>query len=169
MGLPKKLKNFNLFINGTSYMGEVTEVTLPKLSRKMEEYLAGGMSGPVEVDLGNEKLEMQWKAGGLLVDVIKQYGVTTHNGVQLRFAGAFQNDDIEGTTAVEVLVSGRHKEIDMGSAKVGDDTEHQYTTNCSYYKLEVDGETLLEIDFVNCVLIVGGEDRMASIRAAIGL
>jgi len=45
MGLPRKLKNFNLFQNGVSFMGMVPEVTLPKLSRKMEEYRAGGMSG----------------------------------------------------------------------------------------------------------------------------
>ena len=35
MGLPRKLKNFVLFNNGIAHVGEVPEVNLPKLSRKL--------------------------------------------------------------------------------------------------------------------------------------
>ena len=70
MGLPRKLKNFNLFQNGVSFMGMVPEVTLPKLSRKMEEYRAGGMTGPVSVDFGNEALSLEWSAGGLIAEAL---------------------------------------------------------------------------------------------------
>ncbi|MBJ9626117.1 phage major tail tube protein, partial [Burkholderia multivorans] len=34
MALPSKLKNFNVFEDGTSFVGEVTEIQLPKLTRK---------------------------------------------------------------------------------------------------------------------------------------
>ncbi|MCF5956493.1 phage major tail tube protein, partial [Xanthomonas perforans] len=36
MALPKKLKALNLFNDGESYLGQVVEVKLPTLSRKME-------------------------------------------------------------------------------------------------------------------------------------
>lgn len=36
MGLPRKLKNFNLSVDGTSYLGEATEFTQPKLTMKLE-------------------------------------------------------------------------------------------------------------------------------------
>jgi uncharacterized protein len=169
MGLPSKLKNFNLFNDAESYMGQVPEVTLPKLSRKMEEYRAGGMTGPVEVDHGNEKIELQWTAGGLIVKALKQYGNQKHNGVQLRFAGAYQNDDTGEIDALEVVVRGRHKEIDMGNAKVADDTQHKFTTSCSYYKLSVNGEVIIELDFMNAIENIGGTDHNAKIRTAIGL
>lgn len=169
MGLPSKLKNFNLFNDGLSYIGQVPELTLPKLSRKMEEYRGPGMSGPVEIDHGNEKIELQWTAGGLLVDALKQYGVTKHNAVQLRFAGAYQRDDTGDVQAVEIVVRGRHKEIDFGNSKVADDTAHKYTTTCSYYKLTVDSEVIIELDLVNGVETVGGVDRTAGIRRAIGM
>lgn len=61
MALPSKLKNLNLFNDGLSYIGLVTEFKLPTLTRKMEEYRAGGMVGPVDVDLGQEKIEAEWK------------------------------------------------------------------------------------------------------------
>lgn len=42
MSLPSKLKNLNLFNDGASYLGQVVEVKLPTLTRKMEEFRAGG-------------------------------------------------------------------------------------------------------------------------------
>ncbi|AIY42998.1 Phage major tail tube protein [Collimonas arenae] len=169
MGLPKKLKDFILFDSGNAYKGEVAEVTLPKLSRKMEEYRAGGMSGPVSVDLGNEAINLEWSAGGILIGALTQYGARSHNATQLRFAGAYENDDDGSISAVEIVVRGRHKEIDMGNAKVGDDTTHKYTTACSYYKLTIDNKVIFEFDFINGVEIVDGVDRNAGIRRAIGL
>lgn len=43
MGLPRVLKNYNLFNDGESYMGQVEEVTLPKLARKTEDYRGAGL------------------------------------------------------------------------------------------------------------------------------
>ncbi|KLB47455.1 phage major tail tube protein, partial [Xanthomonas euvesicatoria] len=51
---------------------------------------------------------------------LNQYGATTHNAVQLRFAGAYQRDDATEVDAVEVVVRGRHSEIDPGTGKSGD-------------------------------------------------
>lgn len=169
MGLPKKLKDFILFDSGNSYQGMVPEITLPKLSRKMEEYRAGGMSGPVSVDFGNEAITLEWSAGGILAGALTQYGARTHDATQLRFAGAYQNDDLGEVSAVEVVVRGRHKEIDMGSGKMGDDTTHKFTTVCSYYKLTIDNKVIYEFDFINGIEIVDGVDRNADIRRAIGL
>ena len=169
MGLPRKLKNFNLFQNGVSFMGMVPEVTLPKLSRKMEEYRAGGMTGPVSVDFGNEALSLEWSAGGLIGEALKQYGASSHGAVQLRFAGAFQDDDDGSVAAVEVVVRGRYKEVDMGAAKMGDDTSHKYTMACSYYKLMIDGTTVIELDFMSGIENIGGASSNDAIRKAIGL
>ena len=169
MGMPKKLKDFILFDSGNSYRGQVTEITLPKLSRKMEEYRAGGMSGPVSVDLGNEAITLEWTAGGLILEALLQYGARSHNATQLRFAGAYENDDDGSTSAVEIVVRGRHKEIDMGNAKSSEDTSQKYTTACSYYKLTIDNRPVFEFDFINAIEKIGGEDRNAAIRSAIGL
>ncbi|PRC90981.1 phage major tail tube protein [Solimicrobium silvestre] len=169
MGLPSKLKDFILFNDGQSYMGKVPELTLPKLARKMEEYRAGGMTGPIMVDFGSEAITLEWTTGGVVVDALKQYAANRHNAVQLRFAGAYQNDDTGEVAAVEVVVRGRHQEIDMGSAKHATETAHKFNTACSYYKLSVDNEVLIELDFMAGVELIGGVDRNAGIRKAIGL
>ena len=64
MALPRKLKNFNFSVDGTSYLGETVEVTQPKLALKLEAYRAGGMQGEVDVNQGIEKLELEFKMGG---------------------------------------------------------------------------------------------------------
>lgn len=169
MAMPRKLKNLNLFNLGESYLGQIVELTLPTLTRSMEDYRGGGMSGPVKVDNGQEAIEFEWKCGGLMRTVLRQYGVTQHDGVQLRFAGAYQRDDTGEVDAVEVVVRGRHSEIGFGTSKAGDDTEQSVKTVCSYYKIMVNGVTEIEIDLVNMIEMVGGVDRLAAQRRAIGI
>jgi len=168
MSMPSKLKNLNLFNDGESYLGQVTEFKLPTLTRKMEEYRAGGMLGPIDVDLGQEKIEAEWKCGGLMRQVLRQYGAIRHNAVQLRFAGAYQSEDSEAVDAVEIVLRGRHSEVDAGTGKVGDDTEFSVKTSVSYYKLSINGRTEIEIDMVGMVFIVDGVDLQAAQRRAIG-
>ena len=168
MSMPSKLKNLNLFNDGESYLGQVTEFKLPTLTRKMEEYRAGGMLGPIDVDLGQEKIEAEWKCGGLMRQVLRQYGAIRHNAVQLRFAGAYQSEDSETVDAVEIVLHGRHSEVDAGTGKVGDDTEFSVKTSVSYYKLSINGRTEIEIDMVGMVFIVDGVDLQAAQRRAIG-
>jgi Phage tail tube protein FII len=55
--LPKILRNFNVFVDGRGYAGKIDEITLPKLTIKTDEYRAGGMDIPINIDMGMEKLE----------------------------------------------------------------------------------------------------------------
>lgn len=169
MGLASKLKNMNLFDDGASYLGIAAEVTLPKLSRKMEGFRAAGMDGELDIDMGQEKIELEFTLGGIVASAIAGFGVTTHDGKLLRFAGAYQADDTGGVIPVEAVVRGRYSEIDMGNAKPGADTEHKFKASCSYYKLIVNGREVVEIDIPGMVFKVNGDDRLAAIRAAIGL
>jgi P2 family phage contractile tail tube protein len=169
MALPSKLKNHNVFYNGNNFLGLCSEAELPKLTRKTEEYRAAGMNGPVDADLGMEKMEMTHTYGGFMREIYRQFGISRADGVLMRFAGAYQRDDTEQVDAVEVVVRGRHTEIDPGSAKAGDDTEFKVVSTLTYYKLTVNGAVEVEIDFINFVEITGGIDRLAEQRAAIGL
>lgn len=168
MALPRKLKNMNVFGDGRSFLGEAKSVTLPKLSRKMEEWRGGGMDGAIEIDLGQEVITLEHAYGGLMVDLVRGYGAQRHDGKMIRFAGAYQRDSTGQVDAVEVVVRGRHKEIDFGDAKPGEDTEHKFTTTCSYYKLTVNGRTEVEIDVANMIFRVDGRDLLADQRSAIG-
>jgi P2 family phage contractile tail tube protein len=169
MSLPRTLKNFILFNDGHAYLGEVPECTPPKLSRKMEEYRAGGMNGPISLDMGMEAMEMDWTAAGYISSLFAQWGETTHDGLLLRFAGDAQSDDTGAFTAVEIVCRGRHKEIDFGNAKAGEKTEIKVKSVLSYYRLSLNGQVQIEVDFVNMIENVGGADQLSLVRTALGL
>lgn len=171
MALPRKLKYMNLFNEGHSYMGVASSVTLPKLTRKLEAWRAAGMDGIAKVDMGmgDDGLQLEWKLGGIDDTVIKQFGAASASGIGLRFAGSYQQDDTSETIAVEVVVRGRHEEVDMGEAKEGEDTEHSIITACTYYKLVVAGEELIEIDTIGMLFKVDGKDMLEEHRKNIGL
>lgn len=169
MALPSVLKNFNLFNDAKSYMGIAESLKLPKLARKFEDFRAGGMNGPVGIDLGQEKLEAEFSCAGFMSQVFQQYGTTKADGVLLRFAGAYQRDDTAAVQAVEVVMRGRYQEIDMGDAKAGDKGSLNVKAGLTYYKLSVDNKVLIEIDLLNMIEIIDGNDILADQRKAIGL
>lgn len=169
MALPRKLKNFNVFADGVSYAGQCEELTQPKLARKLEEFRAGGMSGPIEIDLGNEKLELEATYGGPMREILKQYGVSQASAALVRFAGAYQRDSTGEVDSVEIVVRGRHTELDFGNAKVGDNSQFKVKSSLTYYKLTVNNEAWIEIDHENFIEVVFGVDRLAEQRRAMGL
>lgn len=89
MAMPRKLKLMNVFLNGYSYQGVAKSVTLPKLTRKLENYRGAGMNGSAPVDLGldDDALSMEWSLGGFPDSVIWElYASTGVDAVPIRFA-----------------------------------------------------------------------------------
>ncbi|ENK3945097.1 TPA: phage major tail tube protein [Escherichia coli] len=84
MAMPRKLKLMNVFLNGYSYQGVAKSVTLPKLTRKLENYRGAGMNGSAPVDLGldDDALSMEWSLGGFPDSVIWELYAATGEGKQ---------------------------------------------------------------------------------------
>ena len=117
MGFPAKLKNFNVFTDGTSHIGVATEVTPPKWAIKMEEWRGAGMLGPIMIDMGLDKLEVDFTLGGLTDSAFRAFGAVAYDATQLRFAGAYQDDSSGAVKAAEIVAMGRYQEIDFGRSK----------------------------------------------------
>lgn len=169
MALPRLLKLMNVFNNGHSYQGIAEEVELPKLAMKGEDFRTGGMIGEITANMGLEKLELTHKYAGIVPDLFSGFASETVDSELIRFAGSYQRDDTGEVSAVEVLMRGRHTEMDGGNAKVGDKTETSIKTALTYYKLTMDGKERIEIDLINSVFKVDGKDLYAKHREAVGL
>ena len=168
--IPRKLKNFSVFVDGRGYAGKVEEITLPKLTRKMEEHRAGGMNAPVEIDMGMEKLEAELTFSEYNEDLFKLWGLVDNAGVNIRAKGALEADDEnKQVTPVEVVFRGRWRELDKGGWKAGDNTTLKVSVAASYYKYSSDNTELVEIDVPNMIERIGGVDRLKQQRAALGL
>ncbi len=167
MALPRQLKRMNVFVDGVSYLGETKTFTRPKLTRKMEDWKGGGLDGVIKIDMGQEPIEANINFGGLMPDIRAKFGATTVDAVQLRFAGAFDNSQ-GGVDAVEIVVRGRIEEIEAGEDETGKMSEEKVKLTCVYYKETVNGTDLIEIDVLNTIMIVNGNDVLAAQRNASG-
>jgi P2 family phage contractile tail tube protein len=68
-----------------------------------------------------------------------------------------------------VTLRGGIKEVDMGDWKPGDKAEIKHAIKAVYYKLEIDGRVMYEIDPLNMIQVVDGVDQLAAERSAVGL
>ncbi|MPS98650.1 MAG: phage major tail tube protein [Pseudomonas sp.] len=166
--IPQILANTNLFVDGKSFQGDVPSLTLPKLALKMEEYRPGGMDMPIEMDVGMDKMEANFTTTGVRKDSLKFFGLADGNAFNGVFRGSFKIQKGE-TLAVVVTLRGTLKELDMGDWKAGDKAELKHGIAVTYYKLEVGGEVIYEIDPVGMKRVINGTDQLAGQRADLGL
>ncbi|MGY0155925.1 phage major tail tube protein [Edwardsiella tarda] len=171
MALPRKLKHLNLFNDGNNWQGVVESLTLPKFTRKFEKFRGGGMPGAVDVDMGLDDgaLDTEFTLGGIDPLLFKQLAKERADAVQLRFTGAIQRDDNAEVEAVELIVRGRHKEVDSGEWKTGESSTTKVSSTNSYAKLTINGEVLYEVDVINMIEVVDGVDLLEAHRHALGL
>lgn len=160
--LPKILKNFNVFVDGRGYAGRVEEITLPKLTIKTEEYQGAGMSAPVEIDMGMEKLEMDLTFSEYDQELFKLFGLTNGSEFALTIRGALQGTG--DSSPVIINVRGYFKEMDFDSWKPAEKATLKYSVTCNYYKLTIDGVELIEIDPINMIRNINGSDQLSKIK-----
>lgn len=163
--LPKILKNFNVYVDGRGYAGRVEEISLPKLTIKTEEYQGAGMSAPIEIDMGLEKLEMELTFAEYDAELFKLFGLTNGSDIALTIRGALEGNG--KTVPVVINVRGYLKEMDFDSWKPAEKATLKCSVSCSYYRLTIDGAELIEIDPINMVRNVNGLDQLTKLREAL--
>jgi len=167
MSVSNVLKNFALFVDGRGYLGEIDELTLPKLTLKTEEFRGGGQDAPVEIDMGMEKLEAEIKANGFNANLMALWGVQSGLPVNFTVRGALQ-DENGITTPVLVQLRGRVKVNDLGTWKAGEKSMLTLNVALTYYQLNHGARLIHQIDVQNMVRIIDGTDQLAATRAALG-
>lgn len=166
--LPHKIKAFQLFIDGNGYPGMVSGVSLPKLSRKFEEYRADIMNGPVEIDLGNEKMQSGFTFEEYHADLLAKWGVCNHAGVKFDLKASEETDNCLGA-GVRIVMWGRYREYDFGDLEPGKGNKLKAQISLSHFEYWRDGVELVYIDHESGVERARGVDRTKERRARIGL
>lgn len=160
------LKNFNLYVDGRGFAGNVDEVQLPALSIVGEDYRAGGMDAPIELDMGMEKLESTFKVSKFDENLDKL--LSTGGFINLTFRGAVESMDGAVKAAV-IKMTGKIHSIETDTATPGAKTAKTYRVPLVSYSYSLDGDTIHDIDVRNMKRVIGGVDRLAAQRRAIGL
>jgi P2 family phage contractile tail tube protein len=158
------LRNCSIFADRTSLIGQASEITLPVPSVKLEEVRNAGMLMPIEIDMGYEKSESAFKMTGFDPQVITLFGLGVGVLKEYMATGALAHEDgtIVNATA---YIRGMLVKNDHGNWKPGEPGESEYSITNRYYRLEVGGRTLIEMDPFE--VSIGGVSQTGGIRAAL--
>lgn len=158
------LRNCTIFADRVSKIGQASEITLPVPTEKVEEMRNAGMVMPIDVPMGYEKAEASFKLTGFDPQVILLFGLAVGQEREFMATGALAHED--GTVInATAYIRGRLIKTDHGSWKPGEVGENDFQITLRYYRLEVEGQTLIEMDPFN--VSIGGQSQTNSIRSAL--
>lgn len=165
-----RLTNANVYIDGTSHLGQAEEVNLPDIKAKLAEHKALGMVGTFELFAGIDKMEASIKWNSFYKDAMVKMGDPTQ-ALDIQVRGNLETYGSTGRTeqvASVCYIKGMPKNFPMGNFKQHDNVEATSQLTVTYCKLEINGEEVLEIDVLANIYKVNGVDIMAQYRANIG-
>lgn len=166
--IPQKLKNLNLFVDNVGYAGKVTEVSLPKIEAKTEEWRGGGMDSPIEFDMGLNAMVASFTLAEYSPHVLKRFGLVSGNSVELSMRG-YAEDERGNSMSIVAKMTGRLKGQDMGSWKPGEGSELKGEISCEFYSLHIDGSEIYHISAPLMIRRIGGVDQLKEQRKALGM
>jgi P2 family phage contractile tail tube protein len=167
--LPQSLKGFTAFANGRGYIGRLNSGQLPKVAIKSEDFRDGGMDVPIELDMGQDKMEAAFGFAEYDPDLMTMWGLLDGSMQALTLRGSMEGED---GTAVAIIgeLRGLIKETDPGDWKSGGDkAELKLTMAVRYYHLTIDAAEVFEIDAENVIRKIGGVDQLAARRQNLGI
>lgn len=167
-----KIYHANLYIDGTnSMLGRLSEIKLPDRVANTEEHKALGMVGTLELPTGLAAMVMTFKWNGFYADV-KKFSGNPFKGRRFQLRANHETFGEGGRIAevpLVVTVGGTFKKAGASTFKPMEAGETDDEVAVSYIKAELDGDELYEIDVLNNIWRVGGEDVLETMRQNLGV
>lgn len=163
------LRYFAVYLNGVGYMGEAEDVKLPELKIKREEFRGGGMDIPVDVDLGMEKLETEFKLFSYDPMVFRRFGLLGQFArTPLTFRGHLEGQD-GVTQGVKINMDVRIMENIADNWQAGEKASVTVRCAVDFYEYIQNERVLIRIDPLGFHRVIDGVDQMLEARINLGL
>lgn len=157
------MRNANLWVDRVNQIGQASEIGFPSLERKVEEIFNAGMMVPIEVQMGYEMPQVSFKMTSFDPQMLRLFGLAVGTETELMATAATADDD--GTMHSQVAyLRGFIKKTEMDAHTRGGKSEVSYEFSFRYYKLEIDGSPIYEVDPFN--VSIGGVSQTAAERRA---
>lgn len=165
--IPEKINMFNIYDEGDKLRGITEEVTLPDVEHMTETISGPGIIGEIDDPtpgmISSMEVEIPYRAYDKEFFKLQNPMRST----QLTLRGAVQFADTEGgiqMLGMRIVFKGRGKGFTGGSVKQGAAMGASVKLELTYYMVEIDGNKVTEIDKLNGVFVVNGEDILAEAR-----
>lgn len=165
-----RIVNANVYLDNNSMLGKAEEIKLPDVQAIMQEHKALGMVGKIELPAGFDKLEGEIKWNSLYPDVARVMA-NPFRAVPLQCRSNIEQYTTQGRIREVKLVTYltvMFKKNPLGTYKQHENVDVSSAFGATYVKQVIDGEEVLEIDYMANIFRVGGEDVLATYKANIG-
>ena len=157
------LRNCTMWADRESKLGQIGDITPPAPRVKTEEIRNAGMIKPRLVNLGYEATGFSFKMPGMDPQVLRLFGLKPGAENPFMITGALVDED--GTEHSAVLTCrGFIHSSDPGTWQPGEVSENDAEVAVHYYKLEIDGQEIFEMDDFD--VKIGGVSQYQGIRNA---
>lgn len=169
MDISNVLNKFNVYKDGSLKVGVSAEITLPEIEFKSESIEAAGLLGAIDGIAPGHTDAIEQEVP--FVNADQSFFDTLANGQNLTLTvrGSQQvTDSSTGTQKhipVRVVFGGVVKKIKFGSLKQAGTGNPSITLSLTYYLHEYGGAKKVELDKLNGVCIINGNDLMAEINS----
>jgi len=167
----QKVFDANVYINNVSKHGQASEITCPQVNYMMNDYTALGMIGTLPLFNGIEAMEATFKWTYLdndaQMDMSDPFQAVE---IMVRSSKAiYENGGLVEEQPIVIFMRGTGKQHQGGTFASKTDVETESVLAVNYYKLEIDGEEIIEIDVISNIFKINGEDMLAERRANLGI
>ncbi len=161
--------NFAAYKDSTEYLG-ITKVTLPDIQFLTQSISGAGIAGNIEAVISHiEAMTLGLDFRTTTSEATSLLEPIRHN-LELRVARQ-DEDVVKGSLDVGkikhvfVIIPKSYKGGSIAPASTGD-ASGEYAVR--YWKCEIDGNTVIEVDPLNYILVINGVDYGKKIREALG-
>ena len=165
--IPTKINKYNVYNSGQRLLGTGDEMSLPDFESASETISGAGVLGEIEDPtvgyFTNQELEIPFRL--LDREAVDMMDMT--RAVQLTIRGAQQTTNREGDIEfrpMRVVARGRSGTTSLGKVKAGSPMDCKIKLSLLYVLIEVDGQSMVELDKLNEVFKIRGRDILAKIK-----
>lgn len=166
--IPEVINNFNVYKAGNRMLGVTSEMSLAEIQAMTETISGAGLLGEYNtVLLGHySSIQQEIPFRMLEEDVFSLANPMDIQELTLRGTEQYTDKNTLNleTKGMRIIIRGRSVKFSPGTLKMGGQMNASVTLEVLYIKIEIGGETKLELDKINEVLVVDGEDIMARIK-----
>ena len=168
--VPEKINEYNVYLDGDKMIGIAASSDLPEVNMQTSTVSGVGILGEIDSPtIGQfENMEQEIQFNMLYSSAMDM--LSPLSTVNLTFRAAQQVYDKNGGYAfkgLRIVEMGRVKSFKPGKIEKGESMEASITVELTYMMIEVDGQQLLEVDKLNGVYKVNGEDMLAGVNSLV--
>lgn len=168
---PDRTVNYMVYDDGSTLLGTAS-VDLPEIQYMTDTLSGAGIAGEIETPvLGHvQSMSVTFKWNTILSNAVGQLANKGHT-LTLR-SSQEQLDTAQGlhtTIPVKIVVKTLPKSMSFGSFEPGAKTDSETELEITYIKIEIDNKETLEIDKLNFIFKVLGDDALSGVRSDLGL